>query len=169
MQPYGELPWSAPPAQHPPQSYPPPANLPAFRPASGPPVPYPVSTGVPYPGMPHDVPVLRLGEITVTGSTVHTPLGSCPLRGSRWHAQDQWIVSQRTPVWAIVLAVVGFCVLTVFSLLFLLAKETVYHGVIMVTVSHGPFTYTARLPVFDQQGAQHVHNQVNYVRAMAVH
>jgi hypothetical protein len=113
-------------------------------------------------------PIAQIGEISVTTTMVHTPVGGCPLRGSQWTAQDQWISSQKTPTWAIVLAIVGFCVLTFFSLLFLLAKETVLSGTIAVTVTNGPFTYVARIPVYNQAQAQQVHNQVNYARAMAM-
>jgi hypothetical protein len=131
-------------------------------------MPMPVSAGPVYPGAPEQV-LARIGEITVTNTTIYTPVGSCPLQGSRWQAQDQWIANQRTPVWAILCAVFGFCLLTVFSLLFLLAKETVYTGVIHVTVSNGAFMYSARVPVFNQQSAQHVHNQLNFVRAASLH
>jgi hypothetical protein len=121
----------------------------------------------PGPGM-GEQPIAQIGEIMVTTTMVHTPVGGCPLRGSTWVAQDQWMSSQKTPQWAIVLAIVGFCVLTIFSLLFLLAKETVLTGTIAVTVTNGPFTYVARIPVYNQGQAQHVHNQVNYARAMAM-
>lgn len=121
----------------------------------------------PGPGM-GEQPLCQIGEINVTTTMVHTPVGGCPLRGSQWTAQDQWIATQKTPTWAIVLAIVGFCVLTIFSLLFLLAKETVLNGTIAVTVNNGPFTYVARIPVYNQAQAQHVHNQVNYARAMAM-
>lgn len=121
----------------------------------------------PGPGL-GEQPLCQIGEITVTNTMVHTPVGGCPLRGSQWTAQDQWISTQKTPTWAIVLAIVGFCILTIFSLLFLLAKETVLNGTIAVTVTNGPFTYVARIPVYNQAQAQHVHNQVNYARAMAM-
>lgn len=128
----------------------------------------PTSGGlVPVSG-PGEQPIAQIGEIAVTTTMVHTPVGGCPLRGSTWVSQDQWVSTQKTPTWAIVLAVLGFCLLTFFSLLFLLAKETVLSGVVQVTVSNGPFTYVARIPVYNQAQAQHVHNQVNYARAMAM-
>lgn len=150
----------------------------AGQPVSGPVYPvsgpqYPVS-GPQYPTSgalvpaAAEQPLCQIGEIMVTTSMVHTPVGACPLRGSQWHSQDQWIATQKTPTWAIVLAVVGFCILTVFSLLFLLAKETVLNGVVQVTVMNGPFTYAARVPVYNYAQAQHLHNQVNYARAMSM-
>jgi len=135
------------------------------QPVSGP--QYPTSGGALVPAVPEQ-PLCQIGEIMVTTTMVHTPVGGCPLRGSQWTAQDQWIATQKTPTWAIVLAIVGFCILTIFSLLFLLAKETVLNGTVQVTVANGPFTYTARVPVFNHMAAQHVHNQVNYARAMAM-
>jgi hypothetical protein len=143
---------------------------PAYQlmPVSGP-VPLPVS-GPAYPGLPVPVgrPLCTIGEITVTDTMIHTPTGSCPLRGSQWHVQDQWLAHQRTPTWAIVCAVVGFCLVNVFSLLFLLAKETRFTGVAQVTVVNGPFVYTAHVPVYNAQTAFDTHNRVNYVRAMSI-
>jgi hypothetical protein len=111
--------------------------------------------------------IVQIGELAVTSSTVHTPAGDIPLHGSTWHVTDQWYTEQKIPTWAIILAIVGFCVLTVFSLFFLLAKETVYRGTVQVTVSNGPQQYVCRLPVATQAQVQHVYQQVNYVRSLA--
>jgi hypothetical protein len=164
---YPQQPVSGPhyPQQPMPGPYPPQPISGPIHPVSGP--QYPVSGGALVP-MGAEQPLCAIGEISVTTTMVHTPVGGCPLRGSQWTAQDQWITSQKTPTWAIVLAILGFCILTIFSLLFLLAKETVLSGVVQVTVTNGPFTYVARIPVYDHGMAQHVHNQVNYARAMAM-
>jgi hypothetical protein len=69
---------------------------------------------------------------------------------------------------AIACAVAGFFVLTVFSLLFLLVKRPVYSGVVVVTVTSGPYRYDARIPVTDEPQVQHLHNLVNYVRSVSV-
>ncbi|HKT02011.1 MAG TPA: hypothetical protein VJT31_20990 [Rugosimonospora sp.] len=131
-------------------------------PASGVPVPvtapYPVSDQV----------IAQIGEIQVTSTTVRTPAGEFPLRGSRWDVTDQWVAEQKTPTWAIVLAVVGFFCLTLFSLLFLLAKETVYRGTVQVRVSNGPYTYVSRIPVTNQALVPHIYQQVNYVRSLSL-
>ncbi|ROT26339.1 hypothetical protein EF879_25350 [Micromonospora sp. HM5-17] len=111
--------------------------------------------------------VAQIGEITVTSTTVRTPSGEMPLAGSQWHVADFWQSEQKTPTWAIVLAIVGFCVLTVLSLLFLLVKETVYRGVVQVTVTNGSRQYVARIPVTSQQQVHTIHQQVNYVRSLA--
>ena len=112
--------------------------------------------------------IVRIGEINVTSMTVVTPAGAFPLRGSEWHAADQWVTSQKTPTWAIVLAIVGFFCLTFLSLLFLLAKETVYTGSVLVTVRNGGAMYVARVPVMNPQQTQHIYNKVNYARSLAL-
>jgi len=160
--PYGD-PW---------QPYPPTAPLPASAPptsvppTSAPPqgmLPYPVTT--PYPVQ--EQVIAQIGEIQVTASTVRTPAGTFPLRGSQWTVTDQWVATQKIPSWAITLAIVGFFCLTFFSLLFLLAKETVYQGVVLVQVYNGPHQYVSRVPVNNQAYVQHVYAQVNYVRSLA--
>jgi hypothetical protein len=135
-------------------------------------VPGPVSPGdalvpvtAPYPAA--EPVIAQIGEIQVTSTTVRTPAGQFPLRGSRWTVTDQWTAVQKIPTWAIVLTIVGFFCLTVFSLLFLLAKETVYQGVVQVQVANGPYHYVSRVPVNNQQYVQHVYGQVNYVRSLA--
>lgn len=111
---------------------------------------------------------MRIGEIAVTAATVRTPAGEFPLAGSTWHVTDYWQSEQRTPQWAIVAAIVGFCVLTVLSLLFLLVKETVHRGTVQVGVTNGPWHYVARIPVTGQYEVQQIHQRVNYVRSLAV-
>jgi len=138
------------------------ASLPAASPAA----PYP------YPGLTRPAPtpepvILNIGEIQVTSSTIRTPIGELPLRGSQWHATDAWTSEQKIPTWAIVLAVVGFFCLTFFSLLFLLAKETVHRAVVNVQVTSGGVQYLARIPATDPAQVQHIYQQVNYVRSLA--
>jgi hypothetical protein len=140
------------------------------------------STPDPYPSDPWSVPpaavplpapvepgpvIVQIAEIAVTSSVVHTPAGDIPLAGSVWLVNDYWHSEQRIPRWAIVCAVVGFCVLTVFSLLFLLVKETIPRGTVQVTVTNGTRQYVARIPVTDQPQVNYVNQQVNYVRSLA--
>lgn len=129
-------------------------------------VPAPDPTPVPAPVVSGPV-IVQVGEIGVTSTMVHTPAGEIPLAGSTWQVNDYWHSEQRIPKWAIIAAIVGFCVLTVFSLLFLLVKETVPHGTVQVTVTNGTRQYVARIPVTDQSQVAHVHQQVNYVRSLA--
>ncbi|MGA8113374.1 MAG: hypothetical protein WCA46_06905 [Actinocatenispora sp.] len=112
--------------------------------------------------------LVRIGEIHVTPGTVHTPHGSFPLRGSTWMLTDRVHPVQRTPGWAIALAIVGFFCLTFFSLLFLLAKETRYGGFVEVFVGNGHHQYVARIPVTDPAVAHAVNEKVNYARSLAV-
>lgn len=111
--------------------------------------------------------VAQIGEIAVTSAAAFTPAGEIPLAGSTWQVADYWQTEQRTPRWAVVLAIVGFCVLTVFSLLFLLVKESIHRGTVQVTVTNGARQYVARIPVTTQDQVHQLHQQVNYVRALA--
>jgi hypothetical protein len=144
------------PAPSPPAAYPPAAYEPP--PASGGPAGDPVPLGQV---------IVQVGEIGVTSSTVHTPAGDIPLKGSTWQVSDYWHHEQRIPQWAIVAAILGFCVLTVFSLLFLLVKETISHGTVQVTVTNGTRQYVARIPVTDQNQVTYFNQQVNYIRSLA--
>ncbi|MEE6258123.1 hypothetical protein [Plantactinospora sonchi] len=179
--------WSTPPAYEP-SPYDPPAHQPPLPPTPGAPGPaYPPTQAYPG-GIPpvsgpptsvvpagagqwqspgHEPVVAQIGELTVTPTTVRTPSGDIPLAGSQWHVADYWQTEQKIPTWAVVCAIVGFCFLTVFSLLFLLAKETVHRGVVQVTVTNGARQYVARVPVVSQPQVQAIHQQVNYVRSLA--
>ncbi|HET6533514.1 MAG TPA: hypothetical protein VFH03_23250 [Actinoplanes sp.] len=136
----------------------PPPSDPWNAPLSQPPAPDPLT--------PSPV-IVQIGEMGVTSTVVHTPAGDIPLAGSTWQVSDYWHTEQRIPRWAIVLAVVGFCVLTVFSLLFLLIRETIQQGTVQVTVTNGTRQYVARIPVTDPSQVTHIHQQVNYVRSLA--
>lgn len=171
MDPTVPLPGAGAPGQFPPATDPwsPPEATPSPTPTPAPQPPVdahpaaatPGATATPGPT------VAQIGEIAVTSSVVHTPAGDLPLAGSTWQVSDFWQTEQKTPTWAIVLAIVGFCVVTVFSLLFLLVKQTVHRGTVQVTVTSGARQYVARIPVESQEQVQSVHQQVNYVRALA--
>ncbi len=132
----------------------------------------PATSPYPYPGLaptypPAEPVILGIGEIQVAATTVRTPAGVYPLRGSQWHITDSWTTEQKIPNWAIVLAIVGFFCLTFLSLLFLFAKETVHRAVVTVHVVSGGQQYIARIPTNDQAQVQHLYQQVNYVRSLA--
>jgi hypothetical protein len=153
-------PWSGPPAVPPPSPVPPDVVAPHFS--------APEPSSVPPPDVIAAGPVIvQIGDIGVTSSVVHTPAGDIPLAGSTWQVSDYWHNEQKIPTWAIVAAIVGFCVLTVFSLLFLLVKVTVPRGTVQVTVTNGSRQYVARILVTDQSQVTYVHQQVNYVRSLA--
>jgi hypothetical protein len=142
-----------------------PWSLPPLAPASVPPPPD-YAAAEAYPVAPGPV-IVQVGDIAVTSTVVHTPAGDIPLAGSQWQVSDYWHNEQKIPKWAIIAAVAGFCVLTVFSLLFLLAKETVPRGTVQVTVTNGTRQYVSRIPVTDPAQVNHVHQQVNYIRSLA--
>jgi hypothetical protein len=153
-----------------------PATAPLWSAAPAPAYPYPgqpqlgaapTSGGYPSPAPPGGPVIVQIGELAITSSTVYTPAGEIPLRGSNWQVTDQWFAEQRIPTWAAIMAIVGFCILTVFSLFFLLVKETVYRGTVQIVVSNGPQQYVCRVPVTDQSQVYHLHQQVNYVRSLA--
>jgi hypothetical protein len=164
------VPFPAPPQPGSPYPGAAPSGTPLSRPASGaplsPPEPFGPSRETAYPAQPGPV-IVQVGEIAVTSTMVHTPAGDIPLTGSAWQVSDHWHNEQKTPTWAIIMAVVGFCFLPFFSLLFLLAKETVYHGTVQITVTNGPRQYVARIPVTNQTQVAYLHQQVNYVRSLA--
>lgn len=120
------------------------------------------------PYLPGEPVILSIGEIGVTSTMIHTPAGSFPLRGSQWTVADQWTMTQKIPTWAIVMSIVTFFCVFLFSLLFLLARENVYSGMVTVTVGNGPYMYVARLPALNQQHVQYLYQQVNYVRALSL-
>jgi hypothetical protein len=113
--------------------------------------------------------LVQIGELAVTRSTVYTPVGPIPLHGSQWTVHDQWLTSQKIPTWAIVLAILGFFLICALSLLFLLAKETQFHGTVDVGVANGSQHYVARIPVYHPQQVQQIYQQVNYARSLTGH
>jgi hypothetical protein len=166
----GSLPPPDPATQPSPVPPPDPAPPPHPDPAPTPWLPTaPLSGAVPPPDDPlvTGPVILQIGDIGVTSTVVHTPAGDIPLAGSTWQVSDYWHNEQKIPTWAIVAAIVGFCVLTVFSLLFLLVKVTVPRGTVQVTVTNGTRQYVARIPVTDQAQVTYINQQVNYVRSLA--
>ncbi|SCE84465.1 hypothetical protein GA0074695_1551 [Micromonospora viridifaciens] len=145
----------------------PPASYPAelvAQPGSHPPVPASPLGPLP-PGQ--SVVAVQIGEIMVAPPVIRTPAGVLPLAGASWHVVDHWQKEEKIATWALVCAIVGFFCLTVFSLLFLLIKETKHHGTVQVTVTSGGRQYVARIPVVDQGQVQHINNQVNYARSLS--
>jgi len=119
-------------------------------------------------GLYDEPPIAQVGEVAVTSSTIRTPAGAFPLRGSQWMVTDQWTIARRIPTWAKVLAIVLIPCTGFFSLLFLLAHEDFYLGTVAVTITNGPAAYVARIPVTNPAQVQYIYNQVNYVRSIAL-
>ncbi|OWV01575.1 hypothetical protein B5D80_26040 [Micromonospora wenchangensis] len=164
--------FSAPPAQFstPPAPFPAPAGVDPYAAPVGQPGPYPPQFTPPLPGAAggQQPAAVQIGEIMVNPPMIHTPAGVLPLAGATWYVTDHWQREEKIASWAIVCAILGFFCLTIFSLLFLLIKETRYHGTVQVTVTSGGHQYVARIPVVDQGQVQQINNQVNYARSLSV-
>jgi hypothetical protein len=81
----------------------------------------------------------HIGDIEVTATTMRTPAGEVPLSGATVEVVDECVV--RTPTWAVVCAIVGFFVVPVVSLLFLLFREEAPTGEVRVVVAAGDLRY----------------------------
>jgi hypothetical protein len=77
----------------------------------------------------------RIGDVEVTATSLRTPAGEVPRAGATVEIIEDLVV--RTPTWAVLCAIVGFLVVPVLSLLFLLARETVPAGPVRVVVNGG--------------------------------
>ncbi|SCF41133.1 hypothetical protein GA0070216_114104 [Micromonospora matsumotoense] len=134
----------------------------------GQPGPYPPLFAPPAPGAAVGQPAaVQIGEILVSPPVIRTPAGVMPLAGANWYVTDYWQREEKIASWAIVCAILGFFCLTIFSLLFLLIKETRHYGTVQVTVTSGGHQYVARIPVVDQGQVQQINNQVNYARSLS--
>ncbi|MEP1122437.1 MAG: hypothetical protein ABJH68_00935 [Ilumatobacter sp.] len=110
--------------------------------------------------------VLTIGDIGVSPSWVVTPNGTAPLRESQWTVQDRTFVTQTTPTWAIVMAVLGivFCLL---GLLFLIVKENQTSGYTEVTVRSGNLFHVVQLPANSPHAVAHARQLVYQAQSMA--
>ncbi|WP_220387280.1 hypothetical protein [Agreia bicolorata] len=109
-------------------------------------------------------PLVVIGEIAVTSSWLVTPAGTVPLAGTEFFVTDFTRVEQKTPTWAIVLAIVGFFFVFVLSLLFLLARESRLTGFVQVTARNGHLQYQSNVPVTSAATAPDVFGRVQYAR-----
>ncbi|KAB1909464.1 hypothetical protein F8279_03840 [Micromonospora sp. AMSO1212t] len=135
-----------------------------FHGPAGAPGPYPQAGPVPPA---QSAVAVQIAEIMVTPPVIRTPAGVLPLAGASWYVTDYWQKEEKIAPWAVVAAILGFFCLTVFSLLFLLIKETRHYGTVQVTVSSGGHQYVARIPVTDQFQVHQLNNQVNYARSLS--
>ncbi|MEU1604918.1 hypothetical protein [Micromonospora matsumotoense] len=145
----------------------PPSADPYLASPAGQPGPYPPLFAPPVPGIGQQPTAVQIGEILVSPPVIRTPAGVMPLAGANWYVTDYWQREEKIASWAIVCAILGFFCLTIFSLLFLLIKETRHYGTVQVTVTSGGHQYVARIPVVDQGQVQQINNQVNYARSLS--
>jgi len=106
---------------------------------------------------------VQLGDIAVTDTQVHTPVGSFALRGTTWTVSNQTFVTQGIPAWAIVLAIVFF-IFCLLGLLFLLVKERRVNGAVQVSVAGPGFSYSTYIPVYNEMAVFQVSRQVDWIR-----
>lgn len=106
-----------------------------------------------------------IGDISVTPTTVITPVGVFPLKGTSWVVADNTFTTESIATAGIVLAIIffAFCLL---GLLFLLMKDRKVTGFVQVTV-HGPgFMHTTNLPAGSGQWAQQTVSQIRTMVAV---
>ena len=122
---------------------------------------------LPYPVQPAPQPGGWIGEIGYTPTHVFLPTGTFPIRGSSWSVNNMTHAAEKMSTLGIILAVVLFPFLCVFSLFFLLMKETEYVGTVQVTVTGPGYQYTTSIPSLAPNAAYAVAQQVNYAQSLA--
>jgi Protein of unknown function (DUF2510) len=117
--------------------------------------------------VPTDPVLLTIGDIGITRRYVVTPNGSAPLKGSQWICRDATRTEEKTPGWAVVLAIL-FALACLIGLLFLLVKEKRTVGYAEVTVTSGNLMYMTQVPVGGGAALAVVRQQVAQAQSMAV-
>lgn len=110
-------------------------------------------------------PLVTIGDITVTKTSVITPVGSIPLAKAQFNFSDMSRTERVTPAWAIVLAIIGFFFFLL-GLLFLLAKEERTTGGVQVLVTGPGFMHTFQTPVNNSAVVRDFAGRVNYARSL---
>jgi hypothetical protein len=107
-----------------------------------------------------------IGDIGVSQHWVTTPNGHAPLRDVQWVVRDQSRTEEKTPSYAIVLAIFFF-LLCFIGLLFLLMKERTTTGYVEVAVSGPGLYHVTQIPISHPGQVAQVHAQVNWARSVA--
>ena len=109
--------------------------------------------------------LVTMGDITCTESTVMTPAGTFPLRGTTWIVSNQTQTTEGIPAYAIVLAVTFFlfCLLGLF---FLLIKERKTTGFVQVSVQGAGLYHATQIHVSHPAQVTQIESQVNYIRSL---
>ncbi|MGO2111755.1 MAG: hypothetical protein ACTH31_09085 [Pseudoclavibacter sp.] len=103
---------------------------------------------------------IYLADISIARDFIRSPQGVIPAQGAQLFVHNRTQMTSSIPVWAIVLAIVGFFILTFFSLLFLLVKEQKFTGGYEVVATGPGGTLTSFVPV-NQQNAGFIWNDLN--------
>ncbi|WP_135849147.1 hypothetical protein [Serinibacter arcticus] len=137
---------------------------------------WPQAQAVPYQpgfGQPGPPPVaspflVQLGDLRVTHTEIVTPSGSMSLTEADVWVVDQTIATQKTPTWAVVMAVITawFALL---GLLFLLAKEPVVQGYVIVTVESGGRRHVMHVPIANAAQRADVMQRAAYIQQLATY
>ncbi|SDZ54620.1 hypothetical protein [Herbiconiux ginsengi] len=125
-------------------------------------------TGASLPAPQSEQPLVRFGDFYLTEHWVVTPQGSVPLAHCQIFVTNNTRVDRVIPTWAIVVAIVGLFVITLFSLLFLLAKEDRVSGFAQITITNGSFTHQTGEPAQFNPAAQfsELESRATYARAL---
>lgn len=123
-------------------------------------------TQIPGYGQPHEPPLVSIGDIVVTQSSVITPSGTRPVGEVQWSFTDMSRTTQAIPVWAIVCAIV-FAIFCLLSLLLLLVKEDRTEGWVQVVVQGPNFVHTTQLPVASPHHVFDYNARVNHARSIS--
>lgn len=126
-------------------------------------------SGSGYGSPPGQAPYLvRIGSMVVTETEVHTPAGSIPLDQAVFTFADQTYTTRKTPTWAVLAAIIGFFILTFFSLFFLLAKENQTSGQVVIGVYGGNgVTWSEAAYVHDLMQVQDFASRINYANQLS--
>lgn len=110
-----------------------------------------------------------LGDITVTATHAITPSGVFALADSQWSVTDMSTTTKRMSQTGIVLALLGFFLVCILSLFFLLMTEQQTTGYIQVSVTDGNRTHIANIPATSPQTMVGTSAQVDYARSLGVY
>lgn len=121
----------------------------------------------------NDAVLTTIGDIAITQTSVITPAGRMPIKGSTWTVTDMTHTTQGVSQTGIVLAVasvvvgIWFCGIGLLGLLFLLMKEEKTTGNVQVTVQGSGVYHSALVPAHGPQTVVQVTQSVNYARSLA--
>lgn len=110
--------------------------------------------------------LVSVGDVHATATEIITPSGTFPLNAVNVTAFDQTHTTQKTPTWAIVMAVVTFW-FALLGLLFLLAKEQVTQGYVALTIESGGRRHTSQIPVSNAAQRADVMQRAAYLQQLA--
>lgn len=111
-------------------------------------------------------PEVVIGDIEVDRLWVRTPIGVVALRDAAWSVVDDHHSITRTPLVAVIFALVLIPFTFFLSLLLLLIKQDRTWYEAQVTVFGPGFTHVSRIPVKDTTGLAQIHARVGYARSL---